>query len=76
MHKTELNKCTVYKKFNVRPWQKDIAPLRDDCINEAPLFSATGLDYAGPLYVKRKENKCSILLLTCAIIRAPSSRNG
>ncbi|XP_054717305.1 uncharacterized protein LOC129226700 [Uloborus diversus] len=68
--KSVLNICYICKKFNIRPGQQVIAPLPGDRINESPPFSVTGLDFAGPLYVKGSENRHYILLFTCSITRA------
>ncbi|KAF2904714.1 hypothetical protein ILUMI_01467 [Ignelater luminosus] len=47
------------------------APLPKDCITKAKAFQATGLDFAGPLYVKEnKREKVYIFLFTCAVTRA------
>ena len=47
------------------------APLPELRVKEAPPFSVTGLDYAGPLYcLDIPEAKLYILLFTCGVNRA------
>ncbi|XP_035211056.1 uncharacterized protein LOC118185325 [Stegodyphus dumicola] len=50
---------------------QDMAPLPPDRCREAFPFENSGIDYAGPLYVKsgRELSKTYVLLFTCAITR-------
>ncbi|KAL0146824.1 hypothetical protein M9458_057763, partial [Cirrhinus mrigala] len=49
-----------------------MAPLPRDRITETPPFKVTGVDFAGPLYVKNDRVLCNayITLFTCAVTRA------
>jgi hypothetical protein len=48
-----------------------VAPLPSLRVNEAPPFTITGLDYAGPVYCcDMPGKKLYILLCTCAVVRA------
>ena len=48
-----------------------MAPLPKLRAKQAPPFSVTGVDYAGPLYcLDFPKKKFYILLFTCAVIRA------
>ena len=47
--------------------------LPDFPVNKAPPFSKTGVDFAGPLFVKDKSNemrKVYVALFTCCVTRA------
>ncbi|KAG1936575.1 hypothetical protein F2P79_018552 [Pimephales promelas] len=67
-----LSKCTVCKRFKVKPAQQDTAPLPRDRVSEKPPFEVTGIDFAGPLYVKGDRALCKayVALFTCAVTRA------
>lgn len=67
-----LSKCTVCKSFKAKPAQQDTAPLPRDRITETPSFAVTGIDFAGPLYVKNDRVLCKayVALFTCAVTRA------
>ena len=63
--------CTRYQGQSVRaPSSPDLPEYR--VYHMAYAFQFTGLDFAGPLFVKDglKSSKCYILLLTCASSRA------
>ncbi|GFY41450.1 integrase catalytic domain-containing protein [Trichonephila inaurata madagascariensis] len=47
-----------------------MVPLSRDRIEQSPPFTVTGLDFAGPIYVKNSKEKFYILLCTCAVTRA------
>ncbi|XP_035214828.1 uncharacterized protein LOC118188503 [Stegodyphus dumicola] len=51
---------------------QDMTPLPPDRCREAFPFEKSGIDYAGPLYVKngRELSKTYVLLFTCAVTRA------
>ena len=71
--RTQLGKCATCRKFEGKPYQAPPAPpLPEFRVNEAPPFTATGIDFLGPLYVKtREENpKVWICLYTCCVVRA------
>ncbi|GFQ87953.1 integrase catalytic domain-containing protein [Trichonephila clavata] len=46
------------------------APLPRDRIEQSPPFAVTGLDFAGPIFVKNSKEKFYIQLCTCAVTRA------
>ena len=72
--KNVLRKCLVCKRYQGRPLRSPASPdlpeFRVD--HSGCAFQVTGLDFAGPLYVKNNSNndKVYILLLTCASSRA------
>ena len=69
-----LRKCVLCKRYQGKPLRSPESPdspeFRIDHSGFA--FQATGLDFAGPLYVKNNSgiDKVYILLLTCASSRA------
>ena len=73
-----LLNCTVCHKTECKPYPVPPAPpaspLPDFRVREAPAFSYTGVDLAGPLYIKDKgintNNKVWICLYTCCVTRA------
>ena len=72
--KNVLRKCVVCKQYQGKPLRSpaspDIPEFRVD--HSGCAFQVTGLDFAGPLYVKNNLNndKVYMLLLTCASSRA------
>ncbi len=72
--KNVLNRCVVCKKMEGRPFSSpSAASLPDFRVNAAPPFSKTGVDFAGPLFVKGKSGemrKVHIALFTCCVTRA------
>ena len=72
--KTVLRKCVTCRKVTGKPYLKpDPPPLPKDRVDEPVPFTVTGVDFAGPLYVKNCENtkiKVYICLFTCASTRA------
>ncbi|GFR27320.1 integrase catalytic domain-containing protein [Trichonephila clavata] len=68
--KSIIRKCFVCKKFNSRPGMQTTAPLPRVRIEQSPPFAVTGLDFAGPIFVKNSKEKFYILLCTCAVTRA------
>ena len=70
---TQLSKCAICRKFEGRPYKAPPASaLPEFRVNQVPPFTATGIDFLGPLYVKtREENpKVWICLYTCCVARA------
>ena len=69
-----LNRCGVCKKMEGRSFSPPpTASLPDFLVNKAPPFSKTGVDFAGPLFVKDKSNemrKVYVALFTCCMTRA------
>lgn len=67
-----ISRCTFCKRFKARAGQQVTAPLPRDRITESPPSDITGVDFAGPLYVKeqRSMRKSYVALFTCAVTRA------
>ena len=69
-----LNKCVVCRRFEGRPYQAPPPPpLPPFRVQEAPPFAHTGVDFAGPVYVKGPNgvaSKAWICLYTCCVTRA------
>ena len=69
-----LNKCVTCKRVIGQSYPKPDPPqLQKDRLLEDIPFQVTGVDFAGPLYVKNSENTTSkvyICLFTCASSRA------
>lgn len=70
-----LHKCVTCHHFEGRAhYPPPPPPLPAFRVKGAPAFTYTGVDYAGPLYVKgpnnSKESKVWICLYTCCIVRA------
>ncbi|XP_066934625.1 uncharacterized protein [Clytia hemisphaerica] len=72
--KNLLYKCTLCKRYQGKTISPPASPDLPDFRLSFNAFNATGLDYAGPLYVqsedKKETQKVYILLLTCAGTRA------
>ncbi|KAL5500691.1 hypothetical protein EMCRGX_G012286 [Ephydatia muelleri] len=65
-----LRRCVLCKRFEGKPYDEPPPPpLPVFRVQEAPPFAVTGVDYAGPLYLK-DSNKVWICLFTCCVIRA------
>ena len=72
--KTVVSKCTVCRKLEGRsynaPKEADLPEFR---VRETEPFTKTGVDFAGPLYVKNASNgtdKVYIALFSCCVSRA------
>ncbi|XP_065902306.1 uncharacterized protein [Dysidea avara] len=70
-----LYQCVVCRKLEGPPCPTPPAPsLPEFRVREAPAFTYTGVDFAGPLYVKSHEitdvGKVWICLYTCCVTRA------
>ena len=75
--KTVLRKCILSKKFEGQPYTEPLPPdLPEERVRGGPPFATTGIDFAGPLYVKALSTesdehvKSYICLFTCASTRA------
>ena len=64
--------CVVCWRFEGAAYKPPLPPpLPDFRVREEPPFTHTGLDFAGPLYVKTNGiAKSGICLFTCCIVRA------
>ena len=70
-----LYKCVTCRRFQGKPYcPPPPPPLPSFRVNEAKPFSYTGVDFAGPLYVKdtvvSSSRKVWICLYTCCVTRA------
>ncbi|XP_064637169.1 uncharacterized protein LOC135493625 [Lineus longissimus] len=69
--KSVKKRCIPCQKVDAQACNQFAAPLPALRIHEAPPFTVTGLDYAGPLYcLDLPETKLYILLFTCAVVRS------
>ncbi|XP_023312397.1 uncharacterized protein LOC108915573 [Anoplophora glabripennis] len=64
-----LKKCVTCKRFDVKPFAVESPPLPGDRVRDSAPFEITGVDFAGPLYLKSGE-KAWVCLFTCAVYRA------
>ena len=63
--------CVPCRRLDAVACGQPIAPLPELRVKQAPAFSVTGMDYAGPVYcLDEPGHKLYILLLTCAVVRA------
>ena len=70
-----IHRCVTYRRYDGQPFHAPPPPpLLDFRVNKAPPFTYTGVDYAGPLFVRAQgdENNCKvwICLFTCCVTRA------
>ena len=71
--KRVLKRCVVCKKIEGKVIQSPREPSLPSCrVSEEPPFTNTGIDFAGPLFVKENHEtiKSYICLFTCASTRA------
>ncbi|KAF2888647.1 hypothetical protein ILUMI_17526, partial [Ignelater luminosus] len=64
-----LRKCVICRRFDAKPFVVEPPPLPVDRVRDAVAFEITGVDFAGPLYLKSGE-KAWVCLFTCAVYRA------
>ena len=66
--------CVICRRFEGKAYQTPHPPpLPGFRVTEAPPFTFTGVDYAGPLYVKNGgegKDKVWLCLFTCCVVRA------
>ena len=61
--KQKLRKCVVCKRHEGRPYSIPMTtPLPQDRVMEVPPFTNTGVDFAGPLYIKNSNDEVCICL--------------
>ena len=66
-----LHKCVICRMIDGKPYASSLPPpLPEFRVTQSPPFAFTGLDYAGPLYLKGTEDKVWICLFTCCATRA------
>ena len=69
-----IKPCVTCKRLEGKSYgTPPIAPLPDFRVTKSPPFYSTGVDFAGPLYIKGsdgKMNKAYIALFTCCVTRA------
>lgn len=64
-----LKGCTICRRFESRSTTVQPAPLPKDRVKDSSVFEVTGIDLAGPLFLKNG-SKTWIVLFTCAVYRA------
>ena len=63
--------CLACRRLDAPACSEQTAPLPKDRATQAPPFSVTGVDFAGPLFsVEFPRKKLYICLFTCAVTRA------
>lgn len=67
--RTVISKCIVCKRHRSKKLEAESGTLPLDRMRESAVFEVTGIDFAGPLYLKKGE-KAWICLFTCATYRA------
>lgn len=71
-----LHQCTLCRKFEAPPFRlPPPPPLPRFRVEEGPPFTAVGVDFAGPICVRSRQNspnveKVWIVLYTCCVVRA------
>ena len=69
-----LSQFVICKRFEGKPYRAPLhPPLPAFRVEESPPFAHTGVDFAGPLYVKKSDGTTSkvwICLFTCCVTRA------
>lgn len=63
-----ISKCIICKRYNVKRFEVPSPPLPQDRVRDAIAFEITGVDFAGPLYLKSGQ-KAWVCLFTCAVYR-------
>ena len=66
--------CHICRRFESQPYSAPSPPLPPFRVQEEPPFTYTGVDFAGPLYIKTttpaSSEKVWICIYTCCIVRA------
>ena len=73
--KSIIHRCFICCKFEGKAHHVPTSPLLPEfCVKEEPSFMYTGVDFAGPLYVRRtsiqESTKVWVCLYTCCVVRA------
>lgn len=67
--KRVTTKCIICHRYDGRPYNSPPMPdLPDTSISEAPPFSYTGIDFAGPLYIQCESTKESKKMYCCLLL--------
>ncbi|XP_018343350.1 PREDICTED: uncharacterized protein LOC108749269 [Trachymyrmex septentrionalis] len=64
-----LKGCSTCQRYSSKPMEVISAPLPLDRVRDAAIFEVTGVDAAGPIFLKGPQ-KAWIILFTCAVYRA------
>ena len=67
--KSVVKKCTTCRRYNESSAITPPTVLPENRVREAATFEITGIDLAGPLFLKDKQ-KVWIVIFTCAVYRA------
>ena len=71
MAKSVKKSCVFCQKCDVRACNEVAAPLPRVRVTSAPVFSVTGIDFAGPVFcLDDPEKKFYICLFVCGVVRA------
>ena len=62
--------CVTCQTQDARACSQVTPPLPKERVTRVHPFQVTGVDYAGPLYIKHSRDKFYILLFTCTVYRA------
>lgn len=68
-----LNSCTRCKRYTSKNLEVAPTPLPESRVRDAKIFEVTGVDLAGPLYIKgddKSTKKVWVCMFTCAFYRA------
>lgn len=63
-----VGRCVICRRFASKCPVTPSAPLPENRVRDAKVFQVTGVDLAGPLFLRNK-TKCWIVLFTCAVYR-------
>ncbi|GBM82543.1 hypothetical protein AVEN_29331-1 [Araneus ventricosus] len=64
-----IGNCVRCKRYNAKSVNSESVPLPVDRIRDTNMFEVTGIDLAGPVFLKKGE-KVWIVLFTCAVYSA------
>ena len=71
MVKRVKKKCVSCQRFDARACNEPAAPLPTVRVTKAPVFSVTGIDFAGPVYcLDAPGKKFYICFFVCGVVRA------
>uniref|UniRef100_L7LXX7 Putative tick transposon n=1 Tax=Rhipicephalus pulchellus TaxID=72859 RepID=L7LXX7_RHIPC len=70
--KRAIGKCLTCARFRAKATSAPVAPLPCDRVRNSRPFEITGVDFAGPMFVKDHggAKKVYIVLFSCAVVRA------